>query len=203
MSLVTTNNIIKVETELHKVVPRAECEFEIYKTLGTESCVIIFRCKSYEKVLRCIVALNGFCKNTYSISGVQSHPSYSSNRTDNGFRFGKANSLPEETLVAIEYLLKNGKSKVNRTTKVAKDIIDSIDRFCTKYPTKSEKLEYELYYQLGHYDMELILRGRLGRVLDIMLNIDYGLTNVNSKFYSENIVESRTTWKTLRDKSKE
>jgi len=199
ITLVTTDDIIKMENELQKIAPKAECEFELYKTLGPESCVIVFRCKSYEQILQCIVKINSFSQNTYSISGVQAHPSYYKGKkgANLGFKFTKSNGLPEETLATVNYLFRDS-TKNNRVLKAVQSLRDTITRFQNNNPGGSKvNLSYELFFELGHYDLTLELRGQLGNILDILLDYDFGLTNVSSKFYDENVIESQTVWKVL------
>jgi hypothetical protein len=186
----------QISSKIEEIANVSLFQFDIYKTLGQEIGVIVFRCNSYSPVMDCIVQLNAISKNTYSIAGIEN-----SNKTR-----GKSNHLIElkgafgeapEICASINYLLKEGNVSRNRVENAVRKIASLKKRAVQDLGISERDLEIQVYYEIGRFDVEVRIEGHIEHVLELLLNPHYGLSNYKSEFYRKHVFESQTTWKTV------
>ena len=71
IALVNSENFKQIKARAKEKNCNNHLLFDIFKTLGHGTAVIVFRSRTYERVLNCLITLNELCQNTYSIAGVQ------------------------------------------------------------------------------------------------------------------------------------
>jgi hypothetical protein len=169
--------------------------FDVFKTIGKGSSVLVFRSNTYEPVLHSIVELNQLCENTYSIPGVQNDPSLTI--------FDSSKSEPSTSRVAeelasvtVEFMLKDNDGSRSRITGVIHSLNRLYQNARVDFDIPADKLRLWSYLVIGRYDIEVRIEGHTTFILMLLLNPKYGLVNFESKFYKKNVFESRTTWKT-------
>lgn len=204
ITLITANSCHEVCQFVMDEKRSPEYIYDVFKILSNETGVVIYRGKTYESIIRAIIHLNSICQNTYSISGIQiANPEILSG--SRGKNQPQALVLPNhwgeinngQVLVSVDCRVRDR----NQATGSLSDVVCAIqiakENFLTDFKLTDHELNVEAYYELGNFDLNLLLRGKMAFVVEFLLNPTYGLVNFQSSFYTKYMIESRTTWKCL------
>ncbi len=177
--------------------------FDLFKTTGHGSGVLIFRSKTYDDVLGLLVELNEHNESTYSIAGIQnllkdtklrqklSLPIFSKIRNTKS-----SPTRSYEAFVSLSYMLRDGTSLSNRVVSTLTRIRLLRDEVVSRFNLPSSELLIIPFYEIGHYDIEITIQGNIIYLLELLLNPLYGLANIESNFYKDCVFETRIAWKT-------
>ena len=194
--LVISQGYVINSSPLHSSLEKAQKEedfiFDVFSTFGHGSKVLIFRTKYYENVTNFIINNLNIFTDVYSISGIQ---------TNNFHKLSKSYNKDTSTLitnVSIKYILKKTNDSGNPSSSTVSSIKNTYRDFINKYSLDDSDLNIEINHELGRFDIELRLCGRLNKILDILLLPEFGFANVESKFVEKHVAESFTTWQTFQ-----
>lgn len=171
---------------------------DLFQTLGHSSDVIIFRGYSYQQITNRVISLNEICESSYSIAGFTNckeaflkHPAEALTK-NTGHNQGSSNS---NSIVSIKYnLLKtNGTNPILATHNKITTIFDQYNASQTR---AGQSVNAKINVILGRFDIELRLEGGQHHILNLLQNPKYGFARIDSAFYYEHIIESRTIWHT-------
>jgi hypothetical protein len=190
-----------VISRVKDVASKVSLHYDFFKTLGQGTGVVVTRCKTYSQAISCLVELNGLNENTYSIAGVENPFAQQQPRATHSFLFSKLLqtddiAIAEPQAVAINYMLKEGNTSGNRVHEVVNRIKQLRRKIVDDFHLSETDLKVWTYYEIGRFDIEVRIEGHIVHLLELLVNPDYGLATIESKFYKDNIFESRTTWKT-------
>ena len=91
--------------------------------------------------------------------------------------------------------MKDRDKKERQLIDAVKAIISTKTKFLKDFNLLEDAINVAYYYEIGKYDIELKIEGPVAYILELLLNIKYGLANVKSSFYQRFVFDSRTTWK--------
>lgn len=202
ITIVKTKDIRKINVKLRDQGETTPFYFDLFKTLGHGTAVIVFRCKTYSHILDSLVQIGDICYNIYSIAAIQCPVDQKVGRISVESLLFKS-LLQDEFIassafnvnVSIQYILKDGNQRTNRIWAARNRIESLADEIVLEVPIPIGGLQIEQFFEIGHYDIEVRIQGQIAYALELLLNRRYGLSNVESKFYRDFVLESRTTWK--------
>lgn len=194
-------NVDQAYVKVKEIANTTPFAFDIFKTLGQSTGVIVFRCKSYSSAINCIVQLNVLSESTYSIAGIQIPEKKLRTKDKILFPILLKNGNPSvessKSYVSIHYLIKDKYKSQNRVHVVIRNLVVLKQNMLKDLGLDEQDLKFNIYFEVGRFDIEVNIEGEIAYILELLLNSKYGLINMKSKFYQKHVFESHTTWKSL------